>query len=69
MKNIFPTFTSEAEGPLERSLLKLRKIFLFSRDYTEENMYVDMLHWSEMKDIFPAFSSEAEGPPFSISDS
>ena len=62
-ENIFPTFTSEAGGLLERSLLKLRKIFLFSRDYTEENMYVNMLHWSEMKDIFPAFSSEAEGPP------
>ena len=63
MKNIFPTFTSEAGGLLERSLLKLRKIFLFSLDYTEENMYVNMLHWSEMKDIFPAFSSEAKGPP------
>ena len=62
-ENIFPTFTSEAGGLLERSLLKLRKIFLFSLDYTEENMYVNMLHWSEMKDIFPAFSSEAEGPP------
>ena len=44
MKNIFPTFTSEAGGLFERSLLKLRKIFLFSLDYTEENMYVNMLH-------------------------